>query len=94
MQQLQSAIDPNMIKQLGGMGNIMEMVKGLQEGGSEGGSNPMMDMMKNMMGDKMPNMQNMGGMMEMAQKMMAGGGMGNMMKAPPGMPKGVMKIRR
>lgn len=65
MQQLQSAIDPNMIKQLGGMGNIMEMVKGLQEG-SEGGGNPMMDMMKNMMGDKMPNMSNMGGMMEMA----------------------------
>jgi hypothetical protein len=29
MSQLQSALDPSMLKQLGGMGNIMEMVKGL-----------------------------------------------------------------
>ena len=29
MQNLQSAIDPNMINQLGGMGNIMEMMKGM-----------------------------------------------------------------
>lgn len=35
----------------------------------------------------MPGGANMGSMMEMAQKMMSGGGMGNMMKAPPGMPK-------
>jgi len=36
MGQLQSALDPNMLKQLGGMGNIMEMVKGMQEGGGGG----------------------------------------------------------
>lgn len=36
MSQLQNALDPQMLKQMGGMGNIMEMVKGLQ-GGGEGG---------------------------------------------------------
>ena len=33
MSQLLNALDPNMLKQLGGMGHIMEMVKGMQEGG-------------------------------------------------------------
>ena len=33
MQNLQKAIDPNMLKQMGGMGNLMNMVKGMQEGG-------------------------------------------------------------
>jgi len=42
----------------------------------------------------MPAGANMGNMMEMAQKMMGGGGMPNMMKAPPGMPKGAMKMPR
>lgn len=36
----------------------------------------------------------MGNMMEMAQKMMSGGGMPNMMKAPPGIPKGMMRMGR
>jgi len=36
----------------------------------------------------------MGSMMEMAAKMMGGGGPGNMMKGPPGMPKGMMKMGR
>jgi len=29
MQNLQKAIDPNMLKQMGGMGNLMNMVKGM-----------------------------------------------------------------
>ena len=35
----------------------------------------------------------MGGLAEMAQKMMGGGGMPGMMK-PPGLPKGMMKMGR
>jgi len=79
----------------------MEMVKGLQEGGTGPGGmdmSGMQDMMKNMMGGRgmpqMPPGMNMGNMMEMAQKMMGGGGMPNMMKPPPGMPKGMMKMGR
>ena len=57
----------------------------------------MEDMMKGMMGGKgmpgMPASADMGSMMEMAQKMM-GGGMGNMLKGPPGMPKGGKMGRR
>ena len=34
MQQMQKAMDPSMLKQMGGMGNIMNMVK--QMGGMEG----------------------------------------------------------
>ena len=33
MSQLLNALDPNMLKQLGVTGHIMEMVKGMQEGG-------------------------------------------------------------
>lgn len=77
------------MKQLGGMGNIMEMVKGLQEGGGMGG---MEEMMSKMMGGAGGAGGGMGNMMEMAQKMMAGGGMPTGMKMPPGMPKSMMKM--
>ncbi len=74
-----------MLKQLGGMSNIMEMVKGLQEGGG------MEEMMSKMMGGGMPGgLGGMGGMEQMAKMMMGGGGM----KMPPGMPKGMMKMRK
>ena len=33
MKQLQGAIDPAMLKQVGGMGNLMNMVKSMQDGG-------------------------------------------------------------
>lgn len=42
MQQLQGAMDPRMLQQMGGMGNMMEMFKGMTEGGG------MADMMKQM----------------------------------------------
>ncbi len=64
MQQLQGALDPGIVKQMGGMGNLMNMVKQFQEGG--GGGAGMQDMMQNMMGGGGPG----GG----------GGGMGNMMQ--------------
>lgn len=67
MQQLQSAIDPGMLQQMGGMGNVMDMMKGMMAPQEGGGSNPMQDMMKNMMGGagmpKMPAGMNMESMM-------------------------------
>ena len=33
MKQLQQAIDPAMLKQVGGMGNLMNMVKQMSDGG-------------------------------------------------------------
>jgi len=42
MKQLQSAIDPAMLKQVGGMGNLMNMVKQMQEGGGMDGMQEMM----------------------------------------------------
>jgi signal recognition particle subunit SRP54 len=44
MQQMSKAMDPKMLKQMGGMGNIMDMVKNM--GGMEG----MQEMMQQMMG--------------------------------------------
>ncbi|TNV80395.1 hypothetical protein FGO68_gene17118 [Halteria grandinella] len=89
MQQMQKAMDPGMLKQMGGMGNIMNMVK--QMGGMEG----MQDMMQQMMGGAggaggaggMPNLGALAGML-------GGGGGAGMMGAPPKMPPGMMKRRR
>jgi hypothetical protein len=36
MSQLLNALDPNMLKQLKGMGHIIEIFKGIQEGGGGG----------------------------------------------------------
>ena len=44
MEQMQKAIDPRILNQMGGMGNVMNMMKDL--GNMEG----MQDMMKQMMG--------------------------------------------
>ena len=44
MDQMQKAIDPRILNQMGGMGNVMNMMK--EMGGMEG----MQDMMKQMMG--------------------------------------------
>lgn len=97
MKQLQSAIDPGMLKQLGGMGNIMEMVKGLSGGaGGEGGMGGMGEMMQQMMGGAgggQGGAPDMSAMMNMAQQMMGGGGGGGM-RMPPGMPKGMMRMGR
>lgn len=76
---MSKALDPKMLKQMGGMGNIMDMVK--QMGNMEG----MQEMMQQMMGGAgggagMPDLSKMGSML----------GMG----APPKMPPGMMKRRR
>jgi signal recognition particle subunit SRP54 len=60
MKSLQQAIDPAMLKQVGGMGNLMNMVKQMQEGGGLEGMNEMMaNMMGGAGGGGMPNMQQM-----------------------------------
>lgn len=43
MKQLSQAIDPAMLKQVGGMGNLMNMVKQMQEGGGLEGMQQMME---------------------------------------------------
>ncbi len=45
MQQMSQAIDPRLLQQLGGMGNLMDMMKQMgeleqQEGGGRGGGGP------------------------------------------------------
>ena len=83
-----------MLKQLGGMGNIMEMVKGLQNGEMGGGMQEMMEKMMGGMGGAGAGGEGggMGGLMNMAQQLMGGGGAAGKMKMPPGMPKGMMKM--
>ena len=74
MQQMSKAMDPKMLKQMGGMGNIMDMVKNM--GGMEG----MQEMMQQMMGGGgggMPDLSKLAGM----------AGMGVPPKMPPGMMK-------
>ncbi len=61
MNKMKGIMDPQMLQSLGGMGNIMEMVK------SMGGMPGMGDMMSQMGG--MGGMPNMGGMQDMARKM-------------------------
>jgi len=60
MGQLQNALDPAMLKQMGGMGNIMNMVQEMSKNGG------MQDMMQKMMGGgggQMPDMSQMASMM-------------------------------
>lgn len=92
MQQMSKSMDPKMLKQMGGMGNIMDMVKNM--GGMEG----MQEMMSQMMGGAggagagaggMPNLGALANMMSG----MGGGGLGGM-GVPPKMPPGMMKRRR
>ena len=53
------ALDPNMIKGMGGMGNIMNMVKGMSKMDGIGGGN-MAEMMKNL-GGSIPGLGALGG---------------------------------
>ena len=46
MSQLQNSIDPGMLKQMGGMGNIMNMVQQMTQGGGEGMGGEMGAMME------------------------------------------------
>ena len=55
MNALQNAIDPGMLQQMGGMGNIMDMMKGMQESGQ---MKSMMESM-GMGGAAMPNASQM-----------------------------------
>lgn len=48
MSQLQNSIDPGMLKQMGGMGNIMNMVQQMTQGGGEGMGGEMGAMMEQM----------------------------------------------
>ncbi|KAJ2809653.1 Signal recognition particle [Coemansia furcata] len=66
------AMNPNMLKQMGGMGGMQKMIQ--QMGGMSG----VQDMMKQMMGGGGGGMGGMGGMQEMMSQMMGGmgGGMG------------------
>jgi len=69
MSQLQQSMDPNMLAQMGGAGNMMKMMESMGGGGGMGG-----------LGDMMGNP----GMANMAQQMMGGGGMPQMGGGPPG----------
>ncbi|KRX09688.1 Signal recognition particle, SRP54 subunit, M-domain [Pseudocohnilembus persalinus] len=84
---LGNAINPQMLQQMGGMGNVMNMVK--EMGNMEG----IGDMMKGMMGGG--GMPDMGALQGMMSKMGGLGGLQSMLGGGGGqMPKGIPKKRR